>query len=185
MFDFTEYSLFAPTLFPPSRTLPPCFISHFGLCLEYLQIGNILLDTRTVSPGLAEYQQPDPDKLPQLSAALFLYSRSTSAIRRLVATANIKMTSLDDELLALAGDSSDEENASPPAKSNPASPQSPLLEAEPNETYDDDDEEDKDSQPKKSREMARKGVAKSTKASKSARRPRKQKRGDSDEDGEL
>ncbi|KUL82500.1 hypothetical protein ZTR_10213 [Talaromyces verruculosus] len=98
------------------------------------------------------------------------------------------MTSLDDELLALAGDSSDEENASPPAKPNPASPQSPLAERESGEE-DDDDEEEKDeykqSPPKKPKEMARKGVAKSVKASKPARRAKKQKRDDSDEEGEL
>jgi RNA polymerase-associated protein RTF1 len=98
------------------------------------------------------------------------------------------MTSLDDELLALAGDSSDEENASPPAQPNPASPQSPLAERESGEE-DDDDEEEKDEYkeppPKKSKEMARKGVAKSVKASKPVRRARKQKRADSDEEGEL
>lgn len=98
------------------------------------------------------------------------------------------MTSLDDELLALAGDSSDEENASPLAKPNPASPQSPLAERESGEEDNDDDEdkdEYKESPPKKSKEMARKGVAKSVKASKPARRPRKQKRDESDEEGEL
>lgn len=64
------------------------------------------------------------------------------------------MASLDDELLALAGDSSDEENASPPAKPDATSPQSPLADREVDEEDDDGDEEKgeyKESPPKNQR----------------------------------
>ncbi|OKL62114.1 hypothetical protein UA08_02362 [Talaromyces atroroseus] len=83
------------------------------------------------------------------------------------------MASLDDDLLALAGDSSDEENVPPQTKHASASPQSPVS------------EDVKTSLPEKSKDMARKGVAKSVKASKPTRRPRKQKRAESDDEGEL
>lgn len=83
------------------------------------------------------------------------------------------MTSLDDELLALAGDSSDEENNSPQIKPGSASPQSPTS------------EDLKHSPDEKPKDMARKGIAKSVKATKPTRRPRKQKREDSDGEEEL
>jgi RNA polymerase-associated protein RTF1 len=83
------------------------------------------------------------------------------------------MASLDDDLLALAGDSSDEENIPPQSKHLSASPQSPAS------------EDVKNSTPEKSKDMARKGVAKAVKASKPARRAKKQKRAESDDEGEV
>lgn len=84
------------------------------------------------------------------------------------------MASLDDDLLALAGDSSDEESAPPQTKPGSASPpQSPTS------------DQAKSSHVEKSKEMARKGVAKSVKAAKPARRSRKQKRADSEDEGEM
>ncbi|KAH8703280.1 putative RNA polymerase II transcription elongation factor Rtf1p [Talaromyces proteolyticus] len=85
------------------------------------------------------------------------------------------MTSLDDELLALAGDSSDEEEVS--------SPQPKLASASPRPIS--SSQEAKRSPPQKSNDMARKGVAKAVKPARSAKRTKRPKKEESDEEGEL
>jgi RNA polymerase-associated protein RTF1 len=85
------------------------------------------------------------------------------------------MASLDDDLLALAGDSSDEEGvSSPQPKATSASPR-PSSSASP----------DTKKSPHQSTDMARKGVAKAVKSAKLARRSRKPKKDESDDEGEL
>lgn len=82
--NFLDCSLFAPTLFSPSRTLPP----PWRLCLGYLHPRNLLSDICTESPSRisplhfhrlsrAGHQRQDPDQLPQLPVALFPFPPST------------------------------------------------------------------------------------------------------------
>lgn len=85
------------------------------------------------------------------------------------------MASLDDDLLALAGDSSDDEAVS----SLPPKPASPSPRPSSSSSH------DNKGSPQNSTDMARKGVAKPAKQAKPAKRSRKPKKEDFDDDVDV